>query len=202
MTGRSAVQNTAKRHSKFETLSSCYGDFPFLSVRRPQANKLVVEKPLCHRRVGDVLFQHHFATCFVEVLTLFEIKIFGDVTPFLLINAVWLNFAEERNLHQHCCDNLRSRKVHLLVYGKLRFTLRATLSCKSRLFTSWRRIWSWHTHTRARKFICKGASFFTPTFSRNGRQNTVRRYSNRRRASFRTFQFNVLQLMLGFCSHT
>lgn len=146
MAARSVVQNTAKRHTKFETLSSCYGDFPFLSVRRPQANKLV-EKPLCHRRVGGVLFQHHFATCFVEVLTFFEIKISGDVTPCLLINAVWLNIREERNLHQHCCDNLGCRKVHFFVYGKPRFTLRATLNYKSRLFTSWRRIWSWHTHT-------------------------------------------------------
>jgi hypothetical protein len=142
MTGRSAVKNTAKRHSKFETLSSCYGDFPFLSVRGPQANKLIAEKTLCHRRVVDVLFQHRFATCFVEMLTFFKIKIFGDVTPCLLINAVWLNIREELKFHQHCCDNVKSRKVHPLVYGKLRFTLRAILSCKCRSFTSRRRIWS------------------------------------------------------------
>ena len=115
MTGRSAVQNTAKRHSKFKTLS--YGDFPFLRFRRPQTNKLIAEKPLCHRSVADVLFQCHFATCFVEVLTFFEIKIFGDVTPCQLINTVWLNIGEVLNLLQHCCANLKSRKVHLLIWG-------------------------------------------------------------------------------------
>jgi len=88
------------------------------------------------------LFQHHFSTCFFEVLTFFEIKIFGDVTLYLMMNIVWLNIREELNLYQHCCDNLKYRKVHLLVYGKLQITLRAILSCKIRLFTSWRRIWS------------------------------------------------------------
>jgi hypothetical protein len=59
------------------------------------------------------MFKHHVAACLIKVLTFLGIKISRDVTLCLLINTVWLNMWEELNVHQHCCDNLKSRTVHL-----------------------------------------------------------------------------------------